>query len=112
MLPQNLEDESICWADVSDALPCEDIWGLPNSLQNSPPGNIYVSENAPSKYGNCAYERQARTCGSRIAAVSSALGRSRLGQLRGSSAKGAYRGFGLVTPAMITAAATTQQPWQ
>ena len=39
---------------------CEDIWGLPNSLQNSPLGNFYVSEHARSKYGKCAYKYQTR----------------------------------------------------
>ena len=39
---------------------CEDIWGLPNSLQNSPRGNLYVSEHARSKYGKCAYKYQTR----------------------------------------------------
>ena len=39
---------------------CEDIWGLPNSLQNSPRGNLYVSEHARSKCGKCAYKYQTR----------------------------------------------------
>ena len=52
------------WCPVTVTLPfareCEDIWGLPNSLQNSPRGNLYVSEHAQSKYGKCAYKYQTR----------------------------------------------------
>ena len=40
---------------------CEDIWGLPNSLQNSPWGNLSVSKHARVKYGNhvCKYQTRA-----------------------------------------------------
>ena len=89
---------------------CKDIWGLPNSLQTSPRGNLSVPENALVSMVISTNTRRALV-GSRTAAVSSALGHSRLGRLRSSSTKGAYRGFGLVATAMATLTATTQQPW-
>ena len=39
---------------------CEDIWGLPNSLQNSPWRNLSVLEHARVKYGNHVYKHQTR----------------------------------------------------
>ena len=58
-----------------------------------------------------ACEHRADTCRSRTATVRSTLGHIRLGRLHSSSTKGAYRGFGLVAPAMATLTATPQQSW-